>query len=439
MRTENSDATIALSRDDVLTGGRKFVCDFTWPKKPPLFDPADPSSLATSTTSAVLDALWSVLQQHVEAVVDTPVSYIYDELRVAFPNATVLLSTRNATAWAASRLAHHGATALICKESVVRLVLGPKGKHLQWEDEPAAWKELRGRQNPSGPSTERTPGLPHPFAMRPCAERCASLWKQKHRRVQDEEVDVQLGEKLEEGEEGRLPTRKLEKTPPYSHGGHVGGEEEDCLPSPFIELKGVAALVDSLKRVARDREGFRKEAASFRDDLFSLDALTVVAEAYEMYQTHVRQSAGRAESAAAPVSLGDTGTSPGLLNLFFQSQNDNTRSGSGVDDDKQQPLGWTWMPSPPPQFFEMNMWADPACVLHERFESALGRPMPAAHRGDFFGGSVDKPIPGRNSTVHACKLPEDYPWPDPKGFYDGDKRNSSHAAHHKGHTDELAP
>jgi hypothetical protein len=75
------------------------------------------------------------------ALVDFPVFYFFDELHAAFPGATVLMSTRNATEWARKRGAHN----LICREAVTDLELPSEGK--------------------------KGPPLPHAFALLPCLER----------------------------------------------------------------------------------------------------------------------------------------------------------------------------------------------------------------------------------------------------------------------------
>merc|ERR1719217_1706085 len=75
------------------------------------------------------------------ALVDFPVFYFFDELHAAFPDATVLVSTRNASEWARKRGPHN----LICREAVTDIELPAVGK--------------------------KGPPLPHPFALLPCLER----------------------------------------------------------------------------------------------------------------------------------------------------------------------------------------------------------------------------------------------------------------------------
>jgi len=53
------------------------------------------------------DVLGEFLESGIEAVTDTPFSYFVPELIQAFPGARVLLSDRNATAWAERRIAAH--------------------------------------------------------------------------------------------------------------------------------------------------------------------------------------------------------------------------------------------------------------------------------------------------------------------------------------------
>ena len=53
------------------------------------------------------DVLGEFLESGIEAVSDTPFSYFVPELIQAFPGARVLLSDRNATAWAERRIAAH--------------------------------------------------------------------------------------------------------------------------------------------------------------------------------------------------------------------------------------------------------------------------------------------------------------------------------------------
>ena len=53
------------------------------------------------------DVLGEFLESGIEAVTDTPFSYFVPELIQAFPGARVLLSDRNATAWAERRIVSH--------------------------------------------------------------------------------------------------------------------------------------------------------------------------------------------------------------------------------------------------------------------------------------------------------------------------------------------
>ena len=101
--------------------------------------------------SAITTAL---VKDNISALLDSPVPYIYDELRAwlarVHPSFVTILSVRNATTWATSRLRDHGRTALICRESVVRDRGGSEGRNND---------------------IEALPRLNHPFALRACAER----------------------------------------------------------------------------------------------------------------------------------------------------------------------------------------------------------------------------------------------------------------------------
>jgi outer membrane biosynthesis protein TonB len=74
------------------------------------------------------------------ALVDFPVFYFFDELHAAFPDAAILVSTRNASEWARKRQPHN----LVCREAVAASATHPVVK---------------------------SPALPHAFALVPCLER----------------------------------------------------------------------------------------------------------------------------------------------------------------------------------------------------------------------------------------------------------------------------
>jgi hypothetical protein len=94
----------------------------------------------------------------VEALLDTPAEYMFDELAAAFPRAAVVLTTRNSTNWAEHRL-HEHASGFVCRESVESfLALRSKTRN----DEKLSNEMLL------------KPALPHAFALRACAERAAS-------------------------------------------------------------------------------------------------------------------------------------------------------------------------------------------------------------------------------------------------------------------------
>ena len=91
--------------------------------------------------------LKNIVDWGVDAVADHPVFYIHDELAAAFPHATVLLSTRNATEWAIRRSEEHSHQ-MVCSEAPTR-----------------GWPITEGDGLP----------LPHPFAIVACVERFARL------------------------------------------------------------------------------------------------------------------------------------------------------------------------------------------------------------------------------------------------------------------------
>ena len=112
-----------------------------------MLNSTDPSSVVASMRAAVDVALKNIVDWGVDAVEDHPVFYIHDELAAAFPHATVLLSTRNATEWAIRRAEEHEHQ-MVCSEAPTR-----------------GWPITEG----DGPP------LPHPFAIVACVERFARL------------------------------------------------------------------------------------------------------------------------------------------------------------------------------------------------------------------------------------------------------------------------
>ena len=112
-----------------------------------MLNSTDPSSVVASMRAAVDLTLKNINDWGVNAVADHPVFYIHDELAAAFPHATVLLSTRNATEWAIRRAEQHSHQ-MVCSEAPTR-----------------GWPITEG----DGPP------LPHPFAIVACVERFARL------------------------------------------------------------------------------------------------------------------------------------------------------------------------------------------------------------------------------------------------------------------------
>jgi hypothetical protein len=105
----------------------------------------------------VVSCLKHLDDQNVEAVMDSPTEYIFDDLLSAYPHATFVLTTRNASKWVQSRLTH-AAVVFICRESI---------------DPSVAAGDAELRSNNGADEAVFLPPLSHPFALRACSERAA--------------------------------------------------------------------------------------------------------------------------------------------------------------------------------------------------------------------------------------------------------------------------
>ena len=83
----------------------------------------------------------------VEALVDSPVYFYFDSLRLAYPEALVVLSVRDSDEWLRSRVQHHGKE-LVCRESIMNSIDGSKTH-----------------------SSSGDPPLTHPFNLEACVKR----------------------------------------------------------------------------------------------------------------------------------------------------------------------------------------------------------------------------------------------------------------------------
>jgi len=102
----------------------------------------------------------------VEAIMDTPVVHMFDEIRCEYQDAFVVLTTTNSLDWAKNRLAVHSHDPLyICAESSM-----PNRRVKQ--------KDVLALQQPH---------LPHPFALQPCIARAIA-------RKQTSPAVVELGD-----------------------------------------------------------------------------------------------------------------------------------------------------------------------------------------------------------------------------------------------------
>ena len=135
--TETSGSTANRS----MTIGKRFYL-----KSAPMeFGEDIPAVTAQLERDSVLETVKDFKTMRIQALADSPVYYMLDELLASFPNARVILSVREANAWAQSRL-HSHSNEVICRESVHGIF----------------HKEEVG-----------LPQLPHAFAVRVCAERAA--------------------------------------------------------------------------------------------------------------------------------------------------------------------------------------------------------------------------------------------------------------------------
>jgi hypothetical protein len=107
--------------------------------------------------ASVSNVLADIRRDELNAIMDTPVSYMFDELRREYPDALVVLTTRNGLDWAKSRLVEHpNGPSYICAESAM-----PQG--VQQRTQLALQK----------------PHLPHPFALQSCIARAAARNQKK--------------------------------------------------------------------------------------------------------------------------------------------------------------------------------------------------------------------------------------------------------------------
>jgi hypothetical protein len=74
----------------------------------------------TLKEASVGNVLADIQRDELNAIMDTPVSYMFDELRRDYPDALVVLTTRNGLDWAKSRLVEHpNGPSYICAESAM--------------------------------------------------------------------------------------------------------------------------------------------------------------------------------------------------------------------------------------------------------------------------------------------------------------------------------
>ena len=114
-------------------------------------------AFASRERKVAIDDILELSKERIEALVDSPTFYIYDELRSAFSDAFYVLTVRNASEWAKSRFDHHGDSELVCRESAA----------------PTISENDFALRDPRDGSFVTLPVLPHAFALRACAERAS--------------------------------------------------------------------------------------------------------------------------------------------------------------------------------------------------------------------------------------------------------------------------
>jgi hypothetical protein len=117
-----------------------------------------------NTDRDLANMLRKVQFQGVEAVIDSPVAYVFNELYISSPNAKVILSVRDPDTWVLHRLEDHP-HALVCRESVIPPLI-----------DSYASSNAGSTINKIGPPpqpNEAYPSLPHPFALRICMQRAS--------------------------------------------------------------------------------------------------------------------------------------------------------------------------------------------------------------------------------------------------------------------------
>ena len=115
------------------------------------FNNGNHTAAVEAARGLVAEAIAKLQSCEFEAVVDTPVPWMFDELRLAFPEALVILTTRDPHKWASSRVRDHRSS-YICAEGADPDWLPP---------------------HPLGIDDGVRPLLPHRFALRACIERAA--------------------------------------------------------------------------------------------------------------------------------------------------------------------------------------------------------------------------------------------------------------------------
>ena len=110
------------------------------------------------------DIIRALERNKVSALLDSPVPYIFDELREWLGTSKghyyTILSERDALEWAANRLQNHGRTALICRESINMQNFSLSPLPLQ-------------RRSGANDNDDMMPALHHPFSLRTCFQRAA--------------------------------------------------------------------------------------------------------------------------------------------------------------------------------------------------------------------------------------------------------------------------
>ena len=376
----------------------------------------DLSATVKIARKGVVEHIAGLAKLGVEATMDSPIYYIYDELRAVFPDAMVVLTTRNPDEWAKRRTKRLGWAEYMCAESAYPEIT-VHDSNLRYED---------GRR-------ATLPPLPHAYALWACVER-ANIRKAAGRayyadRVAEKSANVMKRKQEQSAEAAKAAEAQIKAETKELANASIAvtaakeqlrlawtameraDAEKHTFAGTFANLTFAEKHSRTKRRAAKVKEkedAEKLEAENARlPKVFEAAAVALASaeldstekegrlrDSRELRDSYLRAAEDWAKKVKALRAMqGNSGqrggADGGVLVRFAQVVREKPFKGMSIISKAYAEYNeYVRRTAPPGRFVEVDLFHDDACKFHAVVEALTGRKVPWSWRGSVVGSQV---------------------------------------------------